>query len=78
MLLFTLQVKGLSNVKEEVYGALDSFVAWELEFPLIVVKKALKTLEIQKEWKRMIQVFWNVQYAILWIHNVPFFLFFLF
>ncbi|XP_020274198.1 pentatricopeptide repeat-containing protein At4g21190 [Asparagus officinalis] len=49
-------VKGLSNVKEEVYGALDSFVAWELEFPLIVVKKALKTLEIQKEWKRMIQV----------------------
>lgn len=49
-------IKGLSNVKEEVYGALDSFVAWELEFPLIVVKKALKTLEIQKEWKRMIQV----------------------
>jgi len=39
-----------------VYGALDSFVAWELDFPLIVVKKALKTLEIQKEWKRMIQV----------------------
>lgn len=49
-------IKGLSNVKEEVYGALDSFVAWELEFPLIVVKKALKTLEFQKEWKRMIQV----------------------
>ncbi|KAJ6804560.1 pentatricopeptide repeat-containing protein [Iris pallida] len=49
-------VKGLSNVKEEVYGALDSFIAWELEFPLIVVKKALRTLEIQKEWKRIIQV----------------------
>jgi hypothetical protein len=46
----------LSNVKEEVYGALDSFVAWELEFPLIAVKKALKTLEDEKEWKRIIQV----------------------
>ncbi|KAF6157584.1 hypothetical protein GIB67_037157 [Kingdonia uniflora] len=49
-------IKGLSNVKEEVYGALDSFIAWELEFPLIVVKKALKVLEDEKEWKRIIQV----------------------
>lgn len=49
-------VKGLSNVKEEVYGALDSFIAWELEFPLITVKKALKALENEKEWKRIIQV----------------------
>ncbi|KAJ8536819.1 hypothetical protein K7X08_035220 [Anisodus acutangulus] len=48
--------KGLSNVKEEVYGALDSFIAWELEFPLITVKKALKILENEKEWKRIIQV----------------------
>ncbi|CAO2194739.1 unnamed protein product, partial [Urochloa humidicola] len=50
------RIKGLSNVKEEVYGALDSFVAWDLEFPLIVVKKALKALEDEKEWKRIIQV----------------------
>ncbi|KAE8806713.1 Pentatricopeptide repeat-containing protein [Hordeum vulgare] len=50
------RIKDLSNVKEEVYGALDSFVAWELEFPLIAVKKALKTLEDEKEWKRIIQV----------------------
>ncbi|KAH9622459.1 hypothetical protein KSS87_016891 [Heliosperma pusillum] len=49
-------IKGLSNVKEEVYGALDAFIAWELEFPLITVKKALKTLENEKEWKRVIQV----------------------
>ena len=48
----------MSNVKEEVYGALDSFIAWELEFPLITVKKALKTLEDQREWKRIIQVLW--------------------
>lgn len=51
-----IQIKGLSNVKEEVYGALDSFIAWELEFPLITVKKALKTLEREREWKRIIQV----------------------
>lgn len=31
-------------------------MAWELEFPLIVVKKALKTLELEREWKRIIQV----------------------
>ncbi|CAL0333294.1 unnamed protein product [Lupinus luteus] len=49
-------IKELSNVKEEVYGALDSYVAWELEFPLITVKKALKTLEDQREWKRVIQI----------------------
>ncbi|XP_022851299.1 pentatricopeptide repeat-containing protein At4g21190 [Olea europaea var. sylvestris] len=49
-------IRGLSNVKEEVYGALDSFIAWEVEFPLITVKKALKTLENEKEWKRIIQV----------------------
>lgn len=46
----------MSNVKEEVYGALDAFIAWDLEFPLITVKKALKALEDEKEWKRIIQV----------------------
>ncbi|XP_054811817.1 pentatricopeptide repeat-containing protein At4g21190 isoform X1 [Prosopis cineraria] len=50
------RIKELSNVKEEVYGALDSFIAWELEFPLVTVKKTLKTLEEQQEWKRVIQV----------------------
>ncbi|KAH9646775.1 pentatricopeptide repeat-containing protein [Citrus sinensis] len=54
-------IKGLSNVKEEVYGALDSFIAWELEFPLITVKKALKTLENEKDWKRIIQIFADME-----------------
>lgn len=49
-------VKGLSNVKEEVYSALDSFIVWDLEFPLIAVKKALKTLQAEKKWKRIIQL----------------------
>ncbi|KAI5075559.1 hypothetical protein GOP47_0009635 [Adiantum capillus-veneris] len=44
------------NVKEEVYGALDTFVAWELDFPLITVKKALTTLEREKNWSRIIQI----------------------
>lgn len=57
-----MQIKGLSNVKEEVYGALDSFIAWELEFPLITVKKSLKALEIEKEWKRIIQVILSCVY----------------
>ena len=51
-----MQVKDLSNVKEEVYGALDAFIAWELEFPLVTVKKALNILKDGKEWKRVIQV----------------------
>lgn len=46
----------MSNVKEEVYGALDSFIAWDLEFPLITVKKALKILLDEKDWTRVIQV----------------------
>ncbi|KAF8101362.1 hypothetical protein N665_0206s0039 [Sinapis alba] len=49
-------IKELSNVKEEVYGALDSFIAWELEFPLVIVKKALAVLEDEREWKKIIQV----------------------
>ncbi|GAU26980.1 hypothetical protein TSUD_290300 [Trifolium subterraneum] len=53
---FPLPIKELSNVKEEVYGALDTYVAWELEFPLVTVKKVLKTLQHEKEWKRIIQV----------------------
>lgn len=56
MNLVYLQIKELSNVKEEVYGALDSFIAWELEFPLVIVKKALAILEDQREWKKIIQV----------------------
>jgi hypothetical protein len=46
-----MQIKELSNVKGEVYGTLDSFLAWELEFPLIVVKKALKTLRMKGNGK---------------------------
>ncbi|KAG4151876.1 hypothetical protein ERO13_D04G084216v2, partial [Gossypium hirsutum] len=32
----------LPNEKETVYGALDKWVAWEIEFPLIAASKALQ------------------------------------
>eukprot|EP00250_Pteridium_aquilinum_P022916 c25905_g1_i1 orf=496-1434(-) len=46
----------LSNVKEEIYAALDEWVAFEVEFPIIAVGKALKRLKEQEQWQRIIQV----------------------
>ncbi|KAI3829623.1 hypothetical protein L1987_03750 [Smallanthus sonchifolius] len=49
-------VCGLPNEKEAVYGALDKWTAWESEFPVIAVAKALNILKQRKQWKRVIQV----------------------
>lgn len=49
-------VSKLPNEKEAVYGALDKWTAWETEFPLIAVAKALKLLRKRKQWTRIIQV----------------------
>ncbi|XP_047308103.1 pentatricopeptide repeat-containing protein At4g18975, chloroplastic [Impatiens glandulifera] len=49
-------VSGLPNEKEAVYSALDKWVAWEAEFPLIAAAKALKILKERNQWKRAIQV----------------------
>lgn len=46
----------LPNEKEAVYGALDKWVAWETEFPLIAIAKALKILRKRGQWIRLIQV----------------------
>ncbi|TKY71914.1 Pentatricopeptide repeat-containing protein [Spatholobus suberectus] len=46
----------LPNEKEAVYGALDKWTAWETEFPLIAVAKALKILRKRGQWVRVIQV----------------------
>ncbi|PPD82944.1 hypothetical protein GOBAR_DD20122 [Gossypium barbadense] len=35
-------VSRLPNEKETIYGALDKWVAWEIEFPLIAAAKALR------------------------------------
>ncbi|KAL5151013.1 Pentatricopeptide repeat-containing protein, chloroplastic [Glycine soja] len=46
----------LPNEKEAVYGALDKWTAWETEFPVIAVSKALKILRKRGHWVRAIQV----------------------
>eukprot|EP01018_Ginkgo_biloba_P028323 Gb_10601 [translate_table: standard] len=46
----------LKDSKEAVYGALDSWVAWEQDFPLVVLKRALHILEKKQQWHRIIQV----------------------
>ncbi len=53
---FEIQVSGLPNEKEAVYGALDKWTAWETEFPLIAAAKALTILRKRSHWKRVIQV----------------------
>lgn len=49
-------VMPLSNVKEEIYAALDEWVAFEIEFPIIALGMALKRLKGQEQWQRIIQV----------------------
>ncbi|KAL8144254.1 hypothetical protein V2J09_017286 [Rumex salicifolius] len=49
-------VSDLPNEKEVVYGALDKWTAWELEFPLIAAAKALRILKKRSQWKRVIHV----------------------
>ncbi|XP_070023977.1 pentatricopeptide repeat-containing protein At4g18975, chloroplastic isoform X2 [Nicotiana sylvestris] len=49
-------ISGLPNEKESVYRALDKWIAWETEFPLIAAAKALRILRQQRMWKRVIQV----------------------
>ncbi|XP_018627248.1 pentatricopeptide repeat-containing protein At4g18975, chloroplastic isoform X2 [Nicotiana tomentosiformis] len=49
-------ISGLPNEKESVYRALDKWIAWETEFPLIAAAKALSILRQQRMWKRVIQV----------------------
>lgn len=49
-------VMKLSNEKEVVYGALDHWVAWEEEFPLIALAKALRILRQRDQWQQIIQV----------------------
>uniref|UniRef100_A0A1J3CZ71 Pentatricopeptide repeat-containing protein, chloroplastic n=1 Tax=Noccaea caerulescens TaxID=107243 RepID=A0A1J3CZ71_NOCCA len=49
-------LSGLPNEKEAVYGALNKWVAWEVEFPIIAAAKALQILRKRSQWHRVIQV----------------------
>jgi len=46
----------VKNSKEAVYGALDSWVAWELDFPLAVLKRASYQLQQKEKWHLIIQL----------------------
>ncbi|KAK9288310.1 hypothetical protein L1049_016761 [Liquidambar formosana] len=46
----------LKDSKEAVYGALDAWVAWEQNFPIALLKRALVSLEKEKQWHRIVQV----------------------
>ncbi|XP_074557942.1 pentatricopeptide repeat-containing protein At4g21190 [Curcuma longa] len=46
----------LQESKEAVYGTLDAWVAWENDFPLTSLKKAIIVLEKEEQWHRIVQV----------------------
>ncbi|XP_010434475.1 PREDICTED: pentatricopeptide repeat-containing protein At4g18975, chloroplastic [Camelina sativa] len=49
-------LSGLPNEKEAGYGALNKWVAWEVEFPIIAAAKALQILRKRSQWHHVIQV----------------------
>jgi hypothetical protein len=62
-------IVSFSNVKEDVYGGLDAWCAWELEFPLVAVKKALRLLQGEQQWRRIIQV----SHSFVWCEDIDLF-----
>ncbi|XP_040956086.1 probable leucine-rich repeat receptor-like protein kinase At1g35710 [Gossypium hirsutum] len=49
------KVSQLPNEKETIYRALDKWVAWETEFPLIAAVKALQIFKKRSQWLRVIE-----------------------
>ncbi|CAL5098543.1 unnamed protein product [Urochloa decumbens] len=47
---------GLEDSRENVYGTLDAWVAFEQDFPLASLKQALSALEKEEQWHRIVQV----------------------
>ncbi|KAI5067373.1 hypothetical protein GOP47_0017901 [Adiantum capillus-veneris] len=50
------KLTGLSDVKEDVFGALDEWAAFEFKFPIVATRKALERLRKEEQWHRVIQV----------------------
>ncbi|KAK8968830.1 Pentatricopeptide repeat-containing protein [Platanthera guangdongensis] len=46
----------MKDSKEAIYGTLDAWVAWEQNFPLALLKRALLVLEKEEQWHRIVQV----------------------
>ena len=51
-----MQLLDLKDSKEAVYGTLDAWVAWEHNFPLVSLKRALLVLQKEEQWHRIVQV----------------------
>ena len=51
-----MQLLDLKDTKEAVYGALDAWVAWEQNFPIASLKRAMLALEKEQQWHRIVQV----------------------
>lgn len=52
----TKTLLNLDDSKDAVYGTLDSWVAWEQNFPIAALKNVLITLEKEQQWHRVVQV----------------------
>ncbi|KAB1225402.1 hypothetical protein CJ030_MR1G019284 [Morella rubra] len=46
----------MKDSKEAVFGTLDAWVAWEQNFPIASLKRALLALEKEQQWHRVVQV----------------------
>ncbi|GLU18501.1 hypothetical protein SLE2022_347980 [Rubroshorea leprosula] len=46
----------LKDSKEAIYSTLDAWVAWEQNFPIASLRKAITDIEKQQQWHRVIQV----------------------
>lgn len=46
----------MKDSKEAIYATLDAWVAWEQNFPLALLKRALLVLEKEEQWHRIVQV----------------------
>ncbi|CAI6011583.1 unnamed protein product [Closterium sp. NIES-65] len=49
-------IRDVPDTKEDVYRALDAWAAFQLDFPLLAVKRALRIMQQGGEWKRILQV----------------------
>lgn len=56
LITMMLQLLDIKDSKEAVYGALDAWVAWEQNFPIVSIKRALLALEKEQQWHRVVQV----------------------
>lgn len=62
-----MQLLELKDSKEDVYGTLDAWVAWEQNFPIASLKNALLALEKEQQWHRVVQVRGKISLSMCWV-----------